>query len=571
MNVRRKILILTLLPIFGLFFVFASTQADVLNQKNVFKVDKNFDKSGRDNISATLKYIGDKTYVYIEDAYWSRLDYAKQDVLMKAVATLVVEFETNIYPKETALYGKEPSPGVDNDPRITLLLEELINNNGGYFDTANGYSKSLVSDSNEREMIVVSVDSLMSSMEFAKIFLAHEFQHLISFNQKELAHKVSEDVWLNELRAEYTNPLVGYSNPYQNSALQRRIKIFVEKPSDSLVEWPNEETDYAIVNAFGQYLVEQFGQNILGETMQSELTGISSINQYLTRINYPGRFEDLFGYWMGAVYLNNSFFNKKFGYSNPDLMSIKVESQQKIWVSSALPNYTVSKEVKPWQPVWLEYDFNSVSADQLKSLKISFDGQTGNIFHAFYLVIYNDNTAAFGKILSGSRGDAYAVNSSKKVSKIAVMLTNGTKTEGFTNKEYAPRINVNTSIVDTALVKSTALKDGALIKRPRENEIYVVWGKYKRYLNPEIIKLYGHLNSADAIELDPETFDSYQTSNYVKYVNDERVYAVWPDGTKHWLNITPQQWDASGRDWNAIFTINELEVNHYKTGEEIVR
>jgi len=54
-------------------------------------------------------------------------------------------------------------------------------------------------------------------------------------------------------------------------------------------------------------------------------------------------------------------------------------------------------------------------------------------------------------------------------------------------------------------------------------------------------------------------------------VNDEKVYAVWPDGTKHWLDITPQQWDASGRDWNAIFIINDLELNTYKTGADITR
>lgn len=88
---------------------------------------------------------------------------------------------------------------------------------------------------------------------------------------------------------------------------------------------------------------------------------------------------------------------------------------------------------------------------------------------------------------------------------------------------------------------------------------------------PGVISLYGHLNVANAIEIELEVFNSYTTSNYIKYLNDEKVYAVWPEGSKHWLNITPQQWDASGRDWGAIFTINDLEVNYYKTGEDIIR
>ena len=115
------------------------------------------------------------------------------------------------------------------------------------------------------------------------------------------------------------------------------------------------------------------------------------------------------------------------------------------------------------------------------------------------------------------------------------------------------------------------VKDGSLIHKKGEKEIYVVWGKYKRYLTPGIISLYGHLDPNKAIGVEPEKFNAYQTSNYVKHADDERVYAVWPDETKHWLNITPRLWDESGRSWGAIFTINDLELNYYKTGEEIKR
>ena len=117
----------------------------------------------------------------------------------------------------------------------------------------------------------------------------------------------------------------------------------------------------------------------------------------------------------------------------------------------------------------------------------------------------------------------------------------------------------------------SSLKNGALIKKTRESEVYVIEGKYKRYLRPEIIALYGHLAGVKPIEVDETAFHSYATANYVRYVNEEQVYAVWPDGTKHWLNITPQQWDASGRDWNAIFIINDLESNTYQTGANITR
>jgi hypothetical protein len=187
---------------------------------------------------------------------------------------------------------------------------------------------------------------------------------------------------------------------------------------------------------------------------------------------------------------------------------------------------------------------------------------------------YYDNGAIDSgriKIISG-KGMVFILNSTdKKLNKVVVLATKATKNSGFTENETAGNLNIKVSMTDTKIAQANTLKDGALIKRPREKEIYVIWGKYKRYLNPEVISLYGHLDPAAAIELEPEIFDSYQAANYVKYVNDEKVYAVWPDGTKHWLNITARQWDDSGRDWNAIFTINDLELNHYKAGANITK
>ena len=83
--------------------------------------------------------------------------------------------------------------------------------------------------------------------------------------------------------------------------------------------------------------------------------------------------------------------------------------------------------------------------------------------------------------------------------------------------------------------------------------------------------MYGHLDPAKAISVTPEAFDSYKTSNYIKNVNDKKVYASWPDNTKHWLNMTGEYFSSSGRDWGAVFVINDLELNYYRTGADITR
>ncbi|MDP3792747.1 MAG: hypothetical protein Q8Q89_03370 [bacterium] len=570
---NRKLLLLISATFLMSFLFFLPVYADTLGQPERFFVNEKFDKFSRSQLNATLRQISGKLYFYTEDSYWNNLDFARQQILMNNMLGLANEFEANIYPKEVSLWGSEPNPGIDGDPRVTILLEELKKNNGGYFDTVNGYSQKEASNTNVREMISLNIDSLISDPTLTKVFLAHEFHHLISFNQKDLLKKVAEDVWLNELRAEYSVSLIGYDKPYISSNLKRRFDLFLENPSDSLTEWPNTLTDYAIINAFGNYLVEQYGSTVLSETLRNVKTiGIPSINEYLALKGYKERFEDIFGYWMAAMYLNDINKNNRLGYLDPDLQYVHVVPEQQTYLSNGLLDTSVFRFIKPWQPMWLEFDLSNFKDDLSKSMKLTVLGETGKIFPVSYLVVYNDGTVEVNKLqINNGSGSVFIISSDKFPRKVIVMPTNATKVSDFGSSETSSSVRIDVKVVPTEEAKASIVKDGSLIKRKGESEIYVIWGKYKRYLNSGVISLYGHLDALKAIELDPEVFHSYTTANYVKYVDDEKVYAVWPDNTKHWMNITPRQWDDSGRDWEAIFTINDLELNYYKNGTDIVR
>jgi len=533
------------------FFALASNVlADTIGQTQVFNVNSKYDQFSRTSLSATLRHVSSNAYFYIEDRYWDSLNSYQKAFLNNNVSVLAQEFDNNIYPKEIQFWGTEPNPGIDNDPKITVVMEDLITGNGGYFDASNEYSKNSSNNSNEREIIFVSVES----GSLAKMFLGHEFQHLISFNQKELLRKVQEDIWFNELRSEYSVSLLGYNDNFYNSNLQRRVSTFLENQSDGLTEWPNVSADYAQVALFGQYLLEQFGQSILNETLQSPMTGIDSINLFLKNNNYPEKFSNVFENWTIANYLNDVSMDKRYGYQREELKNIHVIPQQS-FLSYPFA-YSFNYNLKSWQSAWYKYDFFSLPSN--KAIKINYNPDY------LFRILYTDNLGRVG-VLSNP---GYITNPGG-LSSVVLMPINEIETNNFDNEEIPRSISVNINYVDNELAQPIA--DGSLIKRPIEPEIYVVEGKYKRYLRPEIIKLYGHLNPSKAIELDDRIFNSYITANYVKYVDDKKVYAVWPDGTKHWLNMTPQQWDASGRDWGAIFIINNLEFGAYKAGADITR
>jgi len=540
------------------FFSASFAFADNIGDQKTFFVNSRYDEFSRTVISATLRNVSNNAYFYIDDRYWAGLNRLEKNMFAANIHELGRQFDDNIYPKETQFFGSEPNPGIDNDSRITVLIEDLKRGNGGYFETANLHPKKLVSESNEREMVAISAEMANS---LGKIFLAHEFQHLISFNQKELKINLSEDVWLNELRSEYAVTLVGYNDIFKDSNLEQRLNTFLSDLSDSLTEWPNVPLDYGYVNVFGEYLAEQFGPEIISETMRTNKVGIDSINQYFQSRNMPDRFSSVFGTWLAADYLNNANFDKKFGYQRNGFQNFRVNPEQ--YLLAYPGSYQLNLNLKPWMGSWHQFNLYYPLTGQMgmpedKALKVNFNSQDG--FRLWYI----DNLGNFGELSNGG-----TITNKGGLNYAVLMPVNESKISNFTENDSSVVFSANIEFVDIPV--KLILKDGDLIKKSREAETYVIEGSYKRYLRPEVIALYGHLDPSKAIEVDNETFNSYVTANYVRNISEQKVYAVWPDGTKHWLHMSADYFTQSGRDWNAIFIINDLELNHYKTGADIVR
>lgn len=237
--------------------------------RHSFFVDSSYDALNRATLKATLIEEGERAHFYVENGWWESL--SSVDAAKAAIQDLKNEFDSNIYPKMTKVYGPIWEPGIDNDPKITILISRIKEGAGGYFNSADEYPQKLAAYSNEREMIYLN--SLYYNASRAKAFLAHEFQHLITFYNKEKKYNLDEEVWLNEARSEYAPTLMGYDNVLVGSNLDKRISDFLRNPTDSLTEWANVTADYGSANLFMQYLVDQYGEQILTKIMQSPRAG----------------------------------------------------------------------------------------------------------------------------------------------------------------------------------------------------------------------------------------------------------------------------------------------------------
>jgi hypothetical protein len=175
-----------LILIFSIFPLFVG--ADVVGERRRFFVDSTYDATGRESIDAILKVANSRSYFYLEEAWWNSQRAEDQAQIQSFFVDLATEFEQKIYPTVTGAFGQEWSPGIDGEIPITVLVHVMKDDAGGYTNYGDEYPRVQVPNSNEREMVYLNVKATRGP--FLKSFLAHEFIHLITFNQKDKMKKV---------------------------------------------------------------------------------------------------------------------------------------------------------------------------------------------------------------------------------------------------------------------------------------------------------------------------------------------------------------------------------------------
>jgi len=356
-----------------------ATTAVAIGEQILLNVDKNYDATGRDQVQATLVRTGQNLNFYVDTAWWIAQSSTRQSDIGKTLDNLSVEFDSAIYPKLTSVFGSEWRPGVDNDTHMTILFEPLKGNNAGYFRQNDEYQKLQVPDSNEREMMYLSTSTIDSFYQL-KTVLAHEFMHLIIFNQKNRLQGAQEETWLDELRSDYTSTLLGYDDQYQGSNLQSRVQDFIENPSNPLLEWQNLPQDFAAAHLFGAYLVDHYGLGILSNSLHSKLVGIASLNEALAKINAPEDFGKAFTNWTVALVINDCLANKNYCYVNQNLKTLRINPTLNFLPLTGNSSLAVTNVTKNWTGNWQKIIGGN------GNLTLQFSGSAETNFQVPYLI-----------------------------------------------------------------------------------------------------------------------------------------------------------------------------------------
>jgi hypothetical protein len=419
-------------------FVFAKNEGQI----ETFFIDASYDLKNREQISAVLKKISQNGYFYVEENWEQGLSEKEKEIANQNLESLSQEFDRIIYPQMISFFGQEWRPGIDNDERITIVFHQTKEGVAGYFNNGDEYPKIQNPKSNEREIIFLATQDLLSIN--VKSYLAHEFVHLITFNQKERLKGVNEEIWLNEMRADYAPTLLGYDNEYQNSNLQQRVRAFLESPSDSLTEWQNQKQDYGIINLFVQYLVERYGKEILVDSLKSEQIGISSLNYALQKNNKGKNFGQIFTDWTIAVFLNNCSLGKDYCYQEKNLANLRVVPSLILLPSTKITNVFLNYSAKQWAGNW--YRIMGGEGE----LKIKFTSAKNVQFRAPYALCRENQDCQIDYLVLNKNkiGEMAFEDFGKNYTSITLIPSIQSKEIGFGDKEPFFDFSLSISIED---------------------------------------------------------------------------------------------------------------------------
>lgn len=245
-------------------------------------------------IDATLLVVSPNVYWYVDDA----LELSTHDLNMAAK-----EYETNVRPIILETLGDVWNPGVDGDPRLTVLHTVLGGSVAGYFDSQNEFPRETHPNSNEREMLFMEGTLFVPGSKEYMAVLVHELQHAIHW-----AHDPGEDSWINEGMSEVAKEIAGYAPGF--------IEAFLVKPSTQLNFWEEGKDSpphYGASTLFITYLMEHYGGTAgLQRLIDGAGDGVEGINDYLAA--YSTTFDEVYADWIVANYLDAADW--KYGYPN---------------------------------------------------------------------------------------------------------------------------------------------------------------------------------------------------------------------------------------------------------------
>lgn len=274
------------------------------------------------DVTAVARYIGEKAAFFVD------VDAPGGGYTQADLAGFSQQFDARVHPTVTSAFGAESD--LDGNQRVIVLLSPAVNRltprGRGGFVAGFFFGLDLMPDepnSNGGEVFYALVpdpggafsdarprDALL---EIVPAILAHEFQHMVSFNQRVLMRgaPANEAVWLSEALAQHAEELV--ARAYERAADSAGTERFRSGVRDRARRYLTGPDTISLVITAGTgslgergagflymaYLVDRFGADLPGRLARTTRTGVANV-AFETGTEWGDGLSD----WWSAVYLD---------------------------------------------------------------------------------------------------------------------------------------------------------------------------------------------------------------------------------------------------------------------------
>lgn len=298
----------------------ASYKSYVIGDSQSFWVD---DALGQfSNKRATLRAEGTYGYVWVLDELYSDSSSRDDDnKITTSQAQQVAKKFDELYSAETTIFGQTykdyynqfdsskaekflDSGYVLPEEKISILICDIyedyspIQNSGivGYFWAKDFIDDNIINSkngwrSNETEIFYIDSHFLDSYTEMTYSTLAHEFQHMLNFVNKNLKWNVVPSTWYNEMLSMVCEDLlqdyIGIED--KDSPRSRLAQFNYGYLLNGINEWLNNDDvyySYAHAYAFGAFITRNYGgAELVKAMMENESKDLDSILDAINTVN----------------------------------------------------------------------------------------------------------------------------------------------------------------------------------------------------------------------------------------------------------------------------------------------
>lgn len=329
-----------------------------LGTRRKFNVS-NVDNDEQFEIYAKLIYKTAHVYMWVEEG--ANVDEAK----LKKAADL---FEEHTYLTNREFFGSEWTPGVDNDPHLSILhASNLGDTVAGYFSSPDSYVRAVRPDSNEMEMFYINIDNVNIGDDFYNGVLAHEFQHMIHWNNDR-----NEATWLNEGCSEMAMELNNRAYPGGYYSVGGSEYDYLHRPDTQLTTWPegvagDASPNYGGAYLFMSYFLDRFGEDATKALVSHDENSMDSVDRVLVEnLGLSITHADLFADWAVANLLDNTTFaDGQYGYSRISVTKPRIDATYRVSNSPITNRSTVN-----------QYGVDYIKVQAKAPVAFSFSGST---------------------------------------------------------------------------------------------------------------------------------------------------------------------------------------------------